>query len=99
MWSKQLKDKKIRFFLKNKEVKNLTSLFLINNSSIEPVYRFAINRFFLKKNKDSFRSQVKNRCAVTLRSRSPISDFHLSRISFRSQASAGLLLGVKKSSW
>jgi len=98
MWSKQLKDKKIRFIFKNKEIKSLPFLFLINNPSLDSIYRFAINKSFSKKNKSFFKSQVKNRCAITLRSRSPISDFHLSRITFRAQASSGLLLGVKKSS-
>jgi ribosomal protein S14 len=98
MWSKQLKDKKIRINFSKKEFKNLTFLFLLNNSYLDETSRFLVSKKFLGKNKNFFKSQVKNRCVTTLRSRSPLSDFHLSRVSFRRQASAGLLLGIKKSS-
>ena len=93
-----LKDKKIRINYVKKEFRNLTFLFLVNNSSLEGVYKFALNKKFLNKNKNFFKTQVKNRCVVSLRSRSPLRSFHLSRVSFRAQASAGLMLGVKKSS-
>lgn len=98
MWSKQLKDKKIRINYNRKEFKNLAFLFLVNEPSLDPVSRFSLNRKFLTKNKNFFKTQIKNRCAISLRSRSPLRDFHLSRIAFRFQASSGLLLGVKKSS-
>ena len=45
------------------------------------------------------RGKIKLRCIKTGRSRSNISEFGLSRISFRVLASEGLLPGLRKSSW
>lgn len=98
MWSKQLKDKKIRIKFEKKEVKSLVFSFLINDPLLDSVTRFSLNKKFLSKNKNNFRTQIKNRCSISLRSRSPLRDFHLSRVFFRSQASSGVLLGIKKSS-
>jgi len=44
-------------------------------------------------------SRLKNRCAVTGRSRGYIRKFGLSRITFREMAHRGFLPGVTKSSW
>ncbi len=43
--------------------------------------------------------RIKNRCAVTGRSRGYMRYFGLSRIQFREMARRGELPGVKKSSW
>lgn len=43
--------------------------------------------------------RVKNRCAVTGRSRGYMRDFGLSRIQFRELAREGKIPGVKKASW
>ncbi len=49
--------------------------------------------------RNSSPSRLKNRCAVTGRSRAYMRKFGLSRITFREMASLGLLPGVRKSSW
>jgi len=99
MWSKRLKDKKFRLGLKNAEQKNLAIYFLLRHAGLEGGLKIFILRKFLRFNKRNFLSQPKNRCVFSLRSRSPLRFFRLSRIIFRSAASSGLLLGVKKSSW
>ncbi len=43
--------------------------------------------------------RVKNRCAVTGRSRGYMRDFGISRIAFRELARDGKIPGVKKASW
>jgi small subunit ribosomal protein S14 len=43
--------------------------------------------------------RIKNRCAVSGRSRGYMRDFGLSRISFRELAREGKIPGVKKASW
>mgnify|MGYP002032403155 FL=1 len=49
--------------------------------------------------KNSSPVRVKNRCAVTGRSRGYMRDFGLSRIAFRELAREGKIPGVKKASW
>ena len=49
--------------------------------------------------KNSSPVRVKNRCAVTGRSRGYLRDFGLSRIAFRELAREGKIPGVKKASW
>ena len=98
MLAKQLKDKLIRLNYSKKEVKVLPFSFLVNDVSLDPYCKFYINKKFLFRNKNFFKSQIKNRCVLSLRSRSPLTRFRLSRIKFRSLASNGALLGVKKSS-
>lgn len=43
--------------------------------------------------------RLHNRCKITGRSRGYMRQFGLSRIQFREMASAGLIPGVKKTSW
>ena len=49
--------------------------------------------------RNSSPTRLKNRCAVTGRSRGYMRKFGLSRITFREMASQGFLPGVRKSSW
>ena len=73
------------------------------------VERFAAKRAALKEAgdyeglqklpKNSSPVRIKNRCAVTGRSRGYMRTFGLSRIQFREMARRGELPGVKKSSW
>lgn len=73
-------------------------LFLVNNINVDSTHRLFLNKKFLNKNKNFFKSQIKSRCVESFRSRSPLRDFHLSRVVFRMSASRGALLGIKKSS-
>ena len=93
-----MKDKKIRLNFNNKEFRTLPLLFLTANVSTDSVYRFSLSKKFLSFNKNFFKTQVKNRCTISFRSRSPLRVFRLSRIVFRGLASSGALLGIKKSS-
>nr|QNR39892.1 30S ribosomal protein S14 [Cyanidiococcus yangmingshanensis]UNJ18938.1 ribosomal protein S14 [Cyanidioschyzonaceae sp. 2 FvB-2021] len=43
--------------------------------------------------------KVRNRCVLTIRSRSVFSSYKVSRIIFRQKAITGLLIGVKKAVW
>jgi len=49
--------------------------------------------------KNSSPVRLKNRCAITGRSRGYMRDFGLSRIQFREMALEGKIPGVKKASW
>ena len=49
--------------------------------------------------KNSSPVRLKNRCAVSGRSRGYMRQFGLSRIEFREMARAGKIPGVKKASW
>ena len=66
--------------------------------SLDKIYRFALIKRYNSLNTRFFKTQIKNRCVLSLRSRSTLRKFRLSRIAFRAFASSGLLLGVKKSS-
>ncbi len=86
-----------------------TSQIARNAKKIKLVARFAEKRAALKLAGDSeglqklprnsSPSRVKNRCAVSGRSRGYLRDFGLSRIQFRELAREGKIPGVKKSSW
>lgn len=49
--------------------------------------------------RDTSPSRLRNRCALTGRSRGYLRKFGLSRLCFREMANAGLLPGVFKASW
>jgi small subunit ribosomal protein S14 len=86
-----------------------TSQIARNEKKIKLVARFAVKRAALKLAGDveglqklprnSSPSRVKNRCAVSGRSRGYLRAFGLSRIVFRELAREGKIPGVKKSSW
>jgi small subunit ribosomal protein S14 len=74
------------------------------------IYRFILYSTQLKKglrnliftniyNSKNYKTQIKNRCIITSRSRSVISSYKISRLTFRLLASNGLLSGIRKSSW
>ncbi len=49
--------------------------------------------------RDASPVRMRNRCALTGRSRGYLRDFGLCRIAFREMARAGLIPGIRKSSW
>jgi small subunit ribosomal protein S14 len=49
--------------------------------------------------RDASPTRLINRCAISGRRRAFMRRFHLSRISFRELANAGMIPGVTKSSW
>ncbi len=86
-----------------------TSQLARNAKRIKMAARFAVKRAALKEAGDweglqklprnSSPVRIKNRCAVTGRSRGYMRYFGLSRQQFREMARRGELPGVKKSSW
>jgi small subunit ribosomal protein S14 len=76
---------------------------------IKLVAKYAVKRAALKAAGDSDGLQklprnsspvrIKNRCAITGRSRAYLRAFGLSRIAFRELAREGKIPGVKKASW
>lgn len=80
-----------------------------NERKKQSVKRYAELRHKLKEEKDhvglsmlprdASPTRVVNRCELTGRRRAFLRRFHLSRITFRELASAGMLPGVTKSSW
>jgi small subunit ribosomal protein S14 len=80
-----------------------------NDKRVKLVARFAAKRAALKEAGDwdalqklprnSSPVRIKNRCAVTGRTRGYIRAFGLSRIEFRELAREGKIPGVKKASW
>jgi small subunit ribosomal protein S14 len=49
--------------------------------------------------RDSSKTRIRNRCAMTGRPRAYLRQFGLSRITFREMALQGLIPGVRKASW
>ncbi len=86
-----------------------TSQLARNAKRIKLVEKFAEKRALLKAAGDSeglqklprnsSPSRVKNRCAISGRSRGYMRAFGLSRIQFRELAREGKIPGVKKASW
>jgi len=80
-----------------------------NTKRVRLAARFSAKRAKLKKEgnyealqklpKNASPVRIKNRCAVTGRSRGYMRFFGLSRIQFREMARRGEIPGVKKSSW
>ncbi len=65
----------------------------------DPAARWDLQVALQKLPRNSSPTRLKNRCAVTGRSRGYMRKFGLSRITFREMASEGLLPGTRKSSW
>ncbi len=86
-----------------------TSQLARNEKRIKLVAKYAVKRAALKAAGDveglqklprnSSPSRVKNRCALSGRSRAYMRPFGLSRITFRELAREGKVPGVKKASW
>lgn len=49
--------------------------------------------------RDSSKTRIRNRCAMTGRPRAFLRQFGLSRVTFREMALQGLIPGVRKASW
>ena len=49
--------------------------------------------------RDTSKTRIRNRCAMTGRPRAYLRQFGLSRITFREMALQGLIPGVRKASW
>ena len=93
------KDFNKRQLVAKNELARLQYKSIIKNQSLPSEMRY---KYILKLNKlsrNSSKTRIKNRCALTGRSRGVYSMFKLSRIKFRELASQGMVPGVKKASW
>ena len=70
-----------------------------NDESIPADERFTARLKMAELPRNSHPTRVRNRCALTGRSRGNYRKFGISRIMFRELASQGLIPGVTKSSW
>lgn len=96
----KIKIDKIRRFLYAKNELNTNILkFLAYNEykSYKTRWNYKIKLTKLKKN-SSF-SRIHNFCILSIRSKSVLKNFNISRIEFRGKASFNILPGVKKASW
>lgn len=95
-----LKDTNKRFLHKKTEVlqKVLKIVYLntLENFSLSLLFR---KTFFSTLVKNTFKSQIRNYCVVTGRSRGVFRKVRVSRISFRKLGAEGLFIGLKKASW
>lgn len=73
---------------------------IINNKNLSIVERFtAQNKLIKKLPRNSSKTKIRNRCALTGRPRGVYRKFGLCRIVFRDLCSFGQVPGVTKSSW
>ena len=92
-----MKDRITRTVVRRHEMERLVYTSLLREL---PVSDHALIRWYLNTlPKQSSKTQVRNRCVLTNRSRGVYKQFKLSRICIRNLAAAGLLPGVTKSSW
>jgi len=94
------KDYNKRTFIFKEEKKKLLIKFILYIIKINKKLKNKIfyKSFISNNNNNYYKSQIKNRCIFTARSRSVLSNYKLSRLTFRLLASNGLLNGIQKSS-
>jgi len=71
----------------------------VRNPKATPAQRQAAQLALARLPRNSAPERVRNRCAMTGRSRGNIREFGLSRIAFREMALQGLIPSVRKASW
>ncbi len=72
---------------------------IVKNRDLPPEERFQAMLTLAETPRNSAKTRVRNRCALTGRSRGYFRKFNLSRNKLRELASRGELPGVTKSSW
>jgi len=93
------KDKKRRFLFSKYEMKRLLLKSIIRDFSVPKDLRLNCMIKLAQLPRDSSSVRIRNRCALTARSRGHLRMFRMSRVTFRELAGEGLLPGVFKSSW
>lgn len=93
------KDKKRRFLSSKYEMKRVLLKSMSRDSFLPKDIRFQCLRKLAELPRNSSPVRIRNRCAMTGRSRGHLRLFRMSRITFRELAGEGLLPGVLKSSW
>ncbi len=93
------RDKKRRKLSKSKAGKRAALKEIIRNRDLPVEERFQAVLTLSEMPRNSSKTRVRNRCALTGRPRAYYRRFDLSRIALRELASRGELPGVTKSSW
>ncbi len=93
------RDKKRRALCERYKERRAALTTIIKNPDAEPEARREAYRKLANLPRNSSSTRLKNRCALTGRSRGFIRKFGLSRIAFREYALRGQIPGVTKSSW
>lgn len=93
------RDKKRRKLVKSLATKRAALKAIIKDRSVSPEERFQAMLTLHELPRNSSKTRVRNRCALTGRPRGHHRKFNLSRIALRDLASRGELPGVTKSSW
>ncbi len=93
------RDKKRRRMAKKYSAKREKLRALANDKSVNPEERFQATLKLAELPRNSSKTRIHNRCAVTGRPRANFRRFNLCRVVLRELASSGELPGVKKSSW
>ena len=93
------RDKKRRRLVKKYEAKRAQLKAIIRNQDLPGEERFQAMQDLAKLPRNSSKTRVRNRCALSGRPHAYYRKFNLSRIALRDLASRGELPGVTKSSW
>jgi small subunit ribosomal protein S14 len=93
------RNKKRRELVKKNASKRAKLKAIIKNRSLPPEERFMATLKLAEMPRNSSKTRIRNRCALTGRPRAYYRKLNLSRIALRDLASRGELPGVTKSSW
>lgn len=93
------RDKKRKKLVNRYKEKRAELKAIIKDLSVSPEERFQATLKLAELPRNSSKTRMRNRCALTGRPRSYYRKFNLSRIALRDLASRGELPGVVKSSW
>ena len=93
------KDKKRRRLFSKYEMKRVLLKSMSRDSSLPKEVQLKCLEKLAELPRDCSPVRLRNRCAITARSRGHLRFFRMSRISFREFAGEGLLPGVFKASW
>ena len=93
------RNKRRQGMVENKKTSRLNLLKVIKCKTTSFDERLAAVHKLAEMPRNSSRVRVKNRCALTGRSKGYYRKFGISRIALRELASAGFLPGVTKASW
>lgn len=93
------KDKQRRQLFKSNELKRRQYKLIIENLALPAEVRAQAVILLNSLPRSSSPVRLRNRCALTGRSRGILRKWRMSRVRFRELASQGALLGVSKSSW